>query len=687
MARGKRSFRGAELMGKWRASKYQRAAAAETNNKNSKKTKETYAEIVYENAAFEEYYKAQDICPQDQWDNFMAIQRLPLPGMLAVSVQGTGSQLVLMAFAAAVRVNVSAPLWKSARDLLLKMSTEGVRSNLQSGQWDTASKVDMKKDGFYREIRSQIINEDFRPHHLVLDMCSSPGSKTSEMLDMLQWDARLREPKERGGFVGLSPVAGAVIANDVDLKRAVTLTHQVQKLASPSVAVSCLDVAVRGVFAPAAACFPTLYESAEGGPHKEKLQFDRILADVPCSGDGTLRKNLDVWRSWNTGGGHSMHPIQLSILYRGLQLLHVDGRIVYSTCSLNPLEDEVGSTACPQCRRLGGSPDLWSLKWSKGKSSWLVPAPPAKEPILSEESSKPNAPSGSQTTFFRTFDEVPEEFRHRIRPTMFPPPGADSMCLEKCVRVLPHHNNTGGFFVCCLRKVAELDCTPPCRSEGGAATLMGIHPVEPEPNPLLGGSLLPEESNINTQPTAASGGVEDVSEVTSTAVTSEEAGSLYALAAAVSKPGSLFHILLPANCDAEGSKGLQMIFDFFGLDDRTPLLSGDLRDPGKLESLDPSLLFRRVHSHKKMFLLSRKLADLVKICYGTPGVRPRKELLAHAQSRQGGSSTDGHFYEKAHRLRQLSGWTTSAVARGKGCATFPIVRLRESQARIQSVFV
>ena len=199
---------------------------------------------------------------------------------------------------------------------------------------------------------------------------------------------------------------------------------------------------------------------------------------------------------------------------------------------------------------------------------------------------------------------------------MFPPPGADSMCLEKCVRVLPHHNNTGGFFVCCLRKVAELDCSqifisnksklraaaeekkhdrhnsrgkgaplstlksvfngvpaPPCRSEGGAATLMGIHPVEPEPNPLLGGSLLPEESNINTQPTAASGGVEDVSEVTSTAVTSEEAGSLYALAAAVSKPGSLFHILLPANCDAEGSKGLQMIFDFFGLDDRTPLVS------------------------------------------------------------------------------------------------------------------
>jgi 16S rRNA C967 or C1407 C5-methylase (RsmB/RsmF family) len=29
------------------------------------------------------------------------------------------------------------------------------------------------------------------------------------------------------------------------------------------------------------------------------LAFDRILADVPCSGDGTLRKNIDLWRKWH----------------------------------------------------------------------------------------------------------------------------------------------------------------------------------------------------------------------------------------------------------------------------------------------------------------------------------------------------------------------------------------------------
>ncbi|CDJ26854.1 Nol1/NOP2/sun family methyltransferase, related, related [Eimeria mitis] len=452
----------------------------------------------------------------------------------------------------------------------------------------------MKKDGFYKEIRSQIINEDFRgaltrqeavsmlpclfldiqPHHLVLDMCSSP-----------------------------------------------------------------------------AACFPTLHENAGGGPQKEKLQFDRILADVPCSGDGTMRKNVDVWRSWNAGGGHSMHPIQAVI---ATVLSQQKGRV-----------------------EIVDPPELPGLKWSKGKSSWLVPSPPAKVCPLTEDTSAPNAPAGSRITFFRAFDEVPEEFHHRIRPTMFPPLGADSMSLEKCVRVLPHHNNTGGFFVCCLRKVAELDASqifisnkskvrvaaeerqhdrrnsrgcggprptsksafndspdPPSRTEGSGTSSEATNPVEPEPNPLLDGTLLPEELNTNTQPAAASGSLENIAERTSTAPSASEEGSLYALAAAASKPGSLFHLLLPTNCDAEGSRVLQMIFDFFGLDERTPLLAGDLRDPRNVESLDPDLLFRRVHSQKKMFLLSKSLAGLVKTCYGTPGARCCK-VLAHAQSRRG----------------------------------------------------
>ena len=69
-------------------------------------------------------------------------------------------------------------------------------------------------------------------------------------------------------------------------------------------------------------------------------QFDRVLADVPCSGDGTLRKSPDLWRSWALSSAVQLHPVQIGCLVRGLSLLKVGGRLVYSTCSMNPLENE-----------------------------------------------------------------------------------------------------------------------------------------------------------------------------------------------------------------------------------------------------------------------------------------------------------------------------------------------------------
>lgn len=39
----------------------------------------------------------------------------------------------------------------------------------------------------------------------------------------------------------------------------------------------------------------------------ELLKFDRILCDVPCSGDGTLRKNPDIWPKWNAANGANLH--------------------------------------------------------------------------------------------------------------------------------------------------------------------------------------------------------------------------------------------------------------------------------------------------------------------------------------------------------------------------------------------
>lgn len=53
------------------------------------------------------------------------------------------------------------------------------------------------------------------------------------------------------------------------------------------------------------------------------LYFDRILCDVPCSGDGTLRKAPDIWRRWTASNGNALHPLQLKITLQACRLLKV----------------------------------------------------------------------------------------------------------------------------------------------------------------------------------------------------------------------------------------------------------------------------------------------------------------------------------------------------------------------------
>lgn len=41
--------------------------------------------------------------------------------------------------------------------------------------------------------------------------------------------------------------------------------------------------------------------------------FDRVLCDVPCSGDGTVRKTLNIWRQWTPASGMGLHFMQLQV--------------------------------------------------------------------------------------------------------------------------------------------------------------------------------------------------------------------------------------------------------------------------------------------------------------------------------------------------------------------------------------
>lgn len=322
-----------------------------------------------------------------------------------------------------------------------------------------------------------------RPGMTCLDMCAAPGSKSAQLIEMVHGgeEARIRkvvhkaakdqnrEASPDGIEVELDiktgttqdednsddgRATGLLVANDVEYRRAQMLVHQVKRLNSPNIVVTNHD----------ASQFPSIRITSNNDQPKY-LKFDRILADVPCSGDGTCRKNPNIWKDWIPGNGLGLHNIQVRILVRSLQMLKVGGRVVYSTCSMNPVENEaVVSAAIARC---GGSAkvsivdcskDLPGLKRSPGFKQWKI-------------MDKSGRMFGSWEEVEEAKGEGKDDFV-RLTETMFPyadlvesevPP------FERCLRLYPHMQDTGGFFVCVLEKQSEIKALPEAKKVSRAA--------------------------------------------------------------------------------------------------------------------------------------------------------------------------------------------------------------------------
>jgi len=288
---------------------------------------------------------------------------------------------------------------------------------------------------------------DVQPGQTVADLCAAPGSKTQQLIEAINPPARTTAAAHLGP-------RGLVIANDMDYKRCHLLVHQAKRLNSPALIVtnhdatmlptkmvnSLKDGSVVQHTKPAEGWTETKAEFVDSKAERS-LRFDRILCDVPCSGDGTLRKAPDLWRRWTDGLGIGVHRMQLNILTRGLQMLVPGGKLVYSTCSMNPIEDEaVVASALLELGTSGYSlldvsTQLPELKRRPGVASWKVHA---------------------DGVWYGKFDDVAEETRaaRKLMPTMFAPPAetAEALHLERCMRVLPHFQNTGGFFIAVLQR-------------------------------------------------------------------------------------------------------------------------------------------------------------------------------------------------------------------------------------------
>jgi len=180
----------------------------------------------------------------------------------------------------------------------------------------------------------------------ILDMCAAPGSKTSQLLEIVGTPSpNQTEP------------TGFVVANDSDAKRAYMLVHQLRRLNNPASFLTCVD-----------AQFWPVLNRGEGittdASRAEEGIFDRVLCDVPCSGDGTARKNPGVWRHWGPLGALGLHPLQLSIALNGARLTKVGGYVCYSTCSMNPIENE--AVVAELLRLAGGGLELVDRRNGRG---------------------------------------------------------------------------------------------------------------------------------------------------------------------------------------------------------------------------------------------------------------------------------------------------------------------------------
>ena len=147
---------------------------------------------------------------------------------------------------------------------------------------------------------------DPQPGEWVCDLCAAPGGKSTQIA---------------GRMMG----AGFLLCNEWSPKRAKILSRNVERMGIPNALVT--------------------NETLDALAKRFPAAFDRVLIDAPCSGEGMFRKEEAAVTDWSPETVEMCARRQADILHAGAQLVRPGGRLVYSTCTFAPEEDEMAVEA------------------------------------------------------------------------------------------------------------------------------------------------------------------------------------------------------------------------------------------------------------------------------------------------------------------------------------------------------
>ncbi len=148
---------------------------------------------------------------------------------------------------------------------------------------------------------SALFMADDLAYHSVLDTAAAPGSKTTQIAALMENN-------------------GILVANEFSASRVKVLHANIERCGIRNTALTNFDGRVFGGWLPE--------------------QFDAVLLDAPCSGEGTIRKDPDSLKNWSKESIHSIADTQKELIESAFQALKVNGVLVYSTCTLSREENQ-----------------------------------------------------------------------------------------------------------------------------------------------------------------------------------------------------------------------------------------------------------------------------------------------------------------------------------------------------------